>query len=151
MLLLRGQCVQLPLQLPIHTSGQVQRCHHKHFSVRSADACEYNDSIYITTKMVTDSNALRDAGVCLKHNSLALQSTLHWLGPEVCTVCGLQASQIILMVDMILKSPLPPPGPAQCLPASRCVKVMHGNSVLQAPSQLHSPADVHTIVSISLY
>ncbi len=41
--------------------------------------------------------------VCLKHNSLALQSTLHWLGPEVCTVCGLQASQIILMVDMILK------------------------------------------------
>jgi hypothetical protein len=63
MLLLRGQCVQLPLQLPIHTSGQVQRCHHKHFSVRSADACEYNDSIYITTKMVTDSNALRDAGV----------------------------------------------------------------------------------------
>ena len=67
MLLLGGnspfECVQLPLQLPIHTSRQVQRCHHKQFSVRSADACEYDDSLYITTKMVTDSNVLHDAGM----------------------------------------------------------------------------------------
>ena len=82
--------MQLPLQLPVHISRRVGRCHHKHISVRLADACEYagNDSsLHITTKTVTDSNALM-MQVWLEHNSLALQSTLHETGPEVCTVCG---------------------------------------------------------------